>query len=420
MFNLRALISDKDRASVANAPVNKIDDIYMPSMVVGSGFENIIVSKELCLEIPILSRARNMICNLITSLDMHIIKKSHDGQIIDICDSRTRLINSQQGKQILRNLLEDRLIYGSGYAYAKWDFNKITDIISLDTISMSVVPYSFDPLNPKYYLQYQGHEVDINNVIRLLNGYSRDGGLSGEGGWINASEVLKTYWKTLNDCKKITSQSNVDYQVTDTKVTKEAMQKFNNDLAEAERTGRKIILNKGITKSDAGNRTAQELQFMELFNKLDDELCVLCDINKSVIMGTAQNDQYNQWIRSVIAAEIKNLMLALEDVIILEHEKEQGITCYMDYRPLLHMSAKEESITWDNYVKMGAVSRNEVRSQLNMDRVDYLDGFVINQGEAILNTDTGMVYNVNMGKNIDIDNLKEGGGEDGDGTKEDE
>lgn len=400
-LNLRGLIGTDSKAT----PVQEKTPYYT-SAFINAVINEMIVDKNAMKAIPVLKRASEMIVNLISGLDLQILQTDDRGKVSYIEDERTAFFRTVKGKQILINLIEDSLFYGTGYAYTKWELNKLKDVIYISPENVSVSHYSTDPLNPIYELNVQGIKVkDDYHMIRLVNGYSEDGGLSGEGGWINAKEIIKLYYRLLKGSQNITSEKLKIFR-SNNRLSKEAFDVFKQHVKQANENEGTLILNEGVEVSESKSHSAQENQFMQLFDKLDDLLCIETGLNKQVVLSQSLPDQYNQFIRATVIPVIQNLIYSLNDVMLLEVEKNDT-TFYVNTDCLMIASAKDRAMVDKIYVESGIKSRSEVRGDLNLDYVEVLDNFVMSQGSVLVGKD-GTIINFNLGTQTNIQDRKGG------------
>lgn len=399
------------RALKGEQPVTK--EIYTDSTFIAALLDNVVVTRETVMSIPILKRSINFIADTISTLDWHLYENV-DGNIADKCDYRCDLLNKSsnsniKSSDIIKNMVIDYLVYGSAYCNMKRRLNTIEKLTYIDPTYVSTTDLSVDHLNPQCKLYVDGKEADVYDYIILTYGGTLDG-LQGLGGIVNTDRELVELAFLATRAMKSVTNGNKFIASSENKLSKDSLDKFRADIKGLfDSNSGILVVNKGVEVEELG-RSSVDNQFVQMYQEINKQLSYILGIPMTVLDGTCSDEVYNQTIKGTVLPVISVLEKAVTDSMLLEVEKPT-MEFKINTNGLLRTSMKERYECYSLAIKAGFLSRNDVRRMENQDIVEGLDTFVLSLGEVLFDPKTGEYKNFNKDT---VSNFKKGGEKYGD------
>lgn len=163
-----------------------------------------------------------------------------------------------------------------------------------------------------------------------------------------------------------------------------------------------LVLNDGID-FEAISSTAAELQMNENKKTNSIEICKLFGFPHTVIDGGATEDDNKKFIAAVISI-INQIETELDNVLLLESEKEQGYYWAFDTKELTRGSLKERYDAYEIAVRNNILQVDEIRREEDYEPLGF--NFIkLGLQDVLLNPETMDVFTPNTGQ---TKNLKTG------------
>ena len=164
-----------------------------------------------------------------------------------------------------------------------------------------------------------------------------------------------------------------------------------------------IILNEGLDFQEL-SQTSAELEILNTRQANDKDILNMIKVPSNILDGTANNDQYNNFIKSTIYPILSQLETALNKSLLLEEEKDNGYFFGFETKDLLKGSAKERFETYKAAIESGVLTQNECRFMENYENLDGLDVIKMSLGHVLFNPSTKEYYVPNTGQVQNNDN----------------
>lgn len=163
-----------------------------------------------------------------------------------------------------------------------------------------------------------------------------------------------------------------------------------------------LVLNDGI-EFEAISSTAAELQMNENKKTNSIEICKLFGFPHTVIDGGATEDDNKKFIAAVISL-LNQIETELDNVLLLESEKEQGYYWAFDTKELTRGSLKERYDAYEIAVRNNILQVDEIRREEDYEPLGF--NFIkLGLQDVLLNPETMDVFTPNTGQ---TKNLKTG------------
>jgi hypothetical protein len=163
-----------------------------------------------------------------------------------------------------------------------------------------------------------------------------------------------------------------------------------------------VVLNDGVD-FDPISSTAAELQMNENKKTNSIEICKLFGFPHTVIDGGASDDDNKKFISAVISV-LNQIETELDNVLLLESEKEQGYYWAFDTKELTRGSMKERYDAYEIAVRNNILQVDEIRREEDYEPLGF--NFIkLGLQDVLLNPETMDVFTPNTGQ---TKNLKTG------------
>lgn len=362
------------------------------------------ITKEQALSIPAVASAIDTIAGKISIIPLKLYKETITNgkkKVESIKDSRCSLINDDTGDildgvQFKKAIITDYFLDKGGYAFIERNGNKTKSIHYVDAENVSILKNE-NPIFKSCQISVNGAIYKEWQFIKLLRN-TKDGA-SGRGVREEISKALLTAYENLvmqyASAKK--GGKKRAYLMTEKALTKEALEKLKADWEALYSNDNlnSIVLPNGSKIQESTDSTF-ETSVNATRKQLNEE------INAIFHIGTDEETFKNAIIPILTAFEC-----AVNRVLLLEKEKEQGFFFAFDTKEMLKGSMKERFEAYGIGIEKGFIMPNECRYLENMDELDGLDVINFGLGAVLYDPKTKTYYTPNTGEQK---GLNKGGG----------
>lgn len=378
------------------------------SSILNEEDETSYITRNMALQIPSLKSGVSYISDLVSSLEIKLYKET-SGKVETIEDYRLKMLNDDTGDmlnsfQMKQSMVRDFILSGNGYTYINRYRNKIKSLHYVVPSRVSVISDS-DIIFKKSKINVDGKYYDTDDFIIVAQ--NTIDGVTGKGILEENNDLIKLSYNTLSFSSKNMAQGGIKRGVlkSSKRLTEEAM----NNLKQAwsklysANNSSAIILNEGLDFQEL-SQTSAELETLNTRQANDKDILNMIKVPSNILDGTANNDQYNNFIKSTIYPILSQLETALNKSLLLEEEKYNGYFFGFETKDLLKGSAKERFETYKAAIESGVLTQNECRFMENYEHLDGLDVIKMSLGHVLFNPLTKEYYVPNTGQVQNNDN----------------
>lgn len=361
------------------------------------------LTREAALSIPTVSACINKIGDTVSRLPVKLYRKQ-DEEVTEIFDdSRLRLLNGSTGDTLStvdmwKAAVEDYYLGSGAWIYVNSDGLSVRSLHYVDSRNVSIMSNT-DPIFKAFRVQVNAQNYYDFQFIRLLR-KTRDGytniPLQEE-----ASSVLSAAWNALKLENMMNSSGGCKpgFLKSKNKLSDAAISAIKDGYSKVydneEKRNKIIVLNDGID-FEAISSTAAELQMNENKKTNSIEICKLFGFPHTVIDGGASDDDNKKFISAVIAL-LNQIETELDNVLLLETEKEQGYYWAFDTKELTRGSLKERYDAYEIAVRNNILQVDEIRREEDYEPLGF--NFVkLGLQDVLLNPETMEVFTPNTGQ----------------------
>ena len=361
------------------------------------------LTREAALSIPTVSACIGKIGETISRLPVKLYRRNEE-QVEEVYgDSRLKLLNGNTGDTLStvdmwKAAVEDYYLGRGAWIYVNSSGLRVESLHYVDSRDVSIMSNT-DPVFKAFSVQIGGQNYYDFRFIKLLR-RTRDGytniPLQEE-----APEVLSAAWNALKlenmmnsagGCKPgfLKSKNKLSDAAIDS--IKEGYSRIYDNK---EKRSKIVVLNEGID-FQAISSTAAELQMNENKKTNSIEVCKLFGFPHTVIDGGASEDDNKKFISAVIAL-LNQIETELDNVLLLESEKEQGYYWAFDTKELTRGSMKERYDAYEIAVRNNILQIDEIRREEDYEPLGF--NFVkLGLEDVLLNPVTMDVFTPNTGQ----------------------
>jgi len=386
---------------------------------VGIGTETI--TKEQALSIPSLAGCVDIISNTIAMLPIKLYQEVN-GKVITIKDNRVKLLNldtkdTLNSFQFKKQLIEDYLLAGVGYAYINKSRNDIASLNYVDNAAVSINKNA-DPIFKSYDILVNGKTYRDFEFIKLTR-KTKDG-VTGLGVVAENNGALTVAYNTIQYEKVLikTGGNKKGFLKAQKKLSESALIALKAAWANLykENTENVVILNDGIDFQEA-NSTSVEMQMNENKKTNSSEICKMIAVPMGILEGNATKEDISNYIKFCILPILKNFETELNKELLLESEKDSFYFA-TDTKELLKGDLLTRYQAHEIAVRSGIMTISEVRYIEDLEDLDLnflklgLDAVLYNtKTKDIFVTNTGSMFNMDKPiPQIDTPNIEVKGG----------
>ena len=361
------------------------------------------VTREQAMEIPTVSACISKISEEVAKLPVRLFRREGD-QVTEITeDSRLKLLNGETGDTLStvdmwKAAIGDYYLGRGAWIYVNSDGFRVSSLHYVDSRDISVLSNT-DPVFKQFRVTIGGRMYFDFQFLKLLR-RTLDG-------WTNIplQEDNNTAFAAAYNSLKLENQMNAKggcqpgFLKSDKHISAEAIaairenykQMYSNDNSDQ----KIVVLNAGIDFQPAAS-TAAEMQLNENKRSSSTELCKLFGFPHTVIDGGATEDDNRKYIAAVVAL-LNQIETALDAVLLLESEKEEGYYWAFDTKELTRGSMKERYEAYEIAVRNNILQLDEIRREEDYEPLGF--NFVkLGLQDVLLNPETMDVFTPNTGQ----------------------
>ncbi len=285
------------------------------------------ITKKQALNIPSVAGCVNIISNTIAMLPILLYQET-PGKVTEVkSDNRVRLLNDDtkdtlNAFQFKKQITEDYLLSGKGYAYINKQRNNIESLNYVDCVNVSINP-NVDPIFKDYDVMCNGAKYRPFEFIKFTR-KTKNGG-DGIGIIEENNDALLVNYLTLQFERILlkTGGNKKGFIKAAKKLDGDSLTALKNAWNNLYRDNSEnmMILNDGIDFKEVSN-TSVEMQLNENKKTNSSEICKLFDMPEGLIEGKTTEQEYNNFIKICILPILKAFETELNRVLLLESEKD--------------------------------------------------------------------------------------------------
>lgn len=361
------------------------------------------LTREAAISIPTVSACINKIGDTISQLPVKLYRKNEE-QVEEIFDDpRIKLLNGSTGDTLntvdmWKAAIEDYYLGSGAWIYVNSNGLTAKSLHYVDSTRVSILSNE-DPIYKAFRVQINAQTYYDFQFLRLLR-KTRDGytniPLQKE-----ASAILSAAWNAL----KLENMMNANggckpgFLKSKNRLSDAAIASIKQGYARVydnENNSEKIlVLNDGLD-FEAISSTAAELQMNENKKTNSIEVCKLFGFPHTVIDGGATEDDNKKFIAAVIAV-LNQIETELDNVLLLESEKEEGYYWAFDTKELTRGSLKERYDAYEIAVRNNILQIDEIRREEDYEPLGF--NFIkLGLSDVLLNPETMEVFTPNTGQ----------------------
>lgn len=328
------------------------------------------ISKEQAMNIPSVSACVNLIADTIASLPIYLYKEVNE-KVEIVKDPRVALLNentmdSLNGQQFKRVMVEDFLLDGAAYAFINRQRNDVKSLHYVDSIHVGVNA-STDPIFKMNAIHINGMPYREWEFVKFAR-KSKDG-ITGKGIIAENNKMLSVSYNSLmyEEGLMKTGGSKKGFLKAVGRLSSEAITELKNawnNLYKLNSDNNVVVLNNGLEFQEA-SQTSVELQLSEHKETNSNELCKLFLVPPNILSGEAKDEEYNNWIKVCIMPILSAFECALNKDLLLPSEKEAFFFAF-DVNDLMKGDIEKRFSAYEIGVKSGILQIDEVRFKENL------------------------------------------------------
>lgn len=361
------------------------------------------LTREAALSIPTVSACISKISETISRLPVRLYAKEEE-QVREIYDDpRIKLLNGSTGDTLStvdmwKAAVEDYYLGRGAWIYVNTSGLRTESLHYVDSRNVSIISNT-DPIFKAFRVQVGGQSYYDFQFLKLLR-RTRDGytniPLQEE-----AAQILSAAWNALKLENMMNSSGGCKpgFLKSKNKLSDQAIaaikEGYSRIYDNKEKHNKVVVLNEGID-FEAISSTAAELQMNENKKTNSIEVCKLFGFPHTVIDGGASEDDNKKFISAVIAL-LNQIETELDNVLLLESEKEQGYYWAFDTKELTRGSMKERYDAYEIAVRNNILQIDEIRREEDYEPLGF--NFVkLGLQDVLLNPQTMDVFTPNTGQ----------------------
>jgi HK97 family phage portal protein len=363
------------------------------------------ITKEQALNIPSVAGCVDIISNTIAMLPIKLYKEEN-GKVITVKDNRVNLLNldtkdTLNSFQFKKQIIEDYLLSGAGYAYINKQKNNIASLNYVDNAAVSVNKNA-DPIFKSYDILVNGNTYRDFEFLKLTR-KTKDG-VTGKGIVAEHNDMLTLAYLTLKFEKVLmkTGGNKKGFLKAKNKLNDGALTALKtawNNLYK-DNTENVVVLNDGLEFQEASSSSV-EMQMNENKRTNSAEICKLFSMPVGILEGNATEQDNANYIKYCILPILKGLETALNKDILLELEKGSFYFA-TDTKELLKGDILKRYQAYEIAIRSGIQTIDEVRYAEDLEYLGLnflklgLESVLFNaKTKDIFVTNTGMTFNMN-------------------------
>lgn len=392
---------------------NNVSDLLLRALLGSST-----ITKEQAMNIPTVAACVELISSTVASLPI-LLYQDNNGKVTEIQDERVDLLNDDtkdklDGMQFKKSLVEDYLLDGNGYAYINRVRNKVKSLHYVDsnyvTVNMNV-----DPIFKDYDIMVNGQSFRDFEFIKITR--KTKNGVTGKGVIEENNKILSVAYNALvyEDLLNRTGGNKKGFLKSQSRLSQEAIQALKqawNNLYK-NNTENVVVLNNGIEFQEA-SQSSVEMQMNENKQTNSAQIGYLFLVPPSILNGTANDETYNNWIKTCILPILTTIETALNKDLLLPSEKEKSFYFAFDTKDLMKGDIEKRFKAYEIATRNGFMQIDEIRYREDLEPLG-LNFIKLGLQDVLYDPETKQIYTPNTNKTANMnvpEPTLEGGEED--------
>lgn len=381
----------------------KTGDIVESDVLLNTLLGRQTITKEKALEIPTIQACINLIAGTISSLPINLYRKDGEGNVEEVKDRRTFLLNNDTGDtltatQFWRAILEDYYLGKGGYAFINWQGLDVWSIHYVDEADVFIQKKT-DPIFKDYNILVQGQKYKPYQFFKILR-KTKDGMKSRSITEDNPLIIGVTHSELVYEENLVRKGGNKrGFLKSPRKLTQEAINKLKEAFRRLYNNSEEnvVVLNEGMEFQEASN-TSVEMQLNE--NKKDNaiEICKLFGIPPVMIngsntsSGSLSEKDVDNFIRTCTMV-MNDIECSLDRDLLLESEKGLFYWAF-DTRELTRGNIRERYEAYKIGLEKNFLQIDEVREKEDLEPIGF-EWITLGLDQVLFNPKTGQIYTPN-------------------------
>jgi HK97 family phage portal protein len=392
------------------------ESMTLEELLISAGILTEAITKEQALNIPAVSACVGIISDTVASLPVRLYQED-EGKVTEVnSDIRVSLLNDDtvdtlDGFQFKKALVEDYLLVGAGYAYINRKRNDVRSLHFVENVNLSV-NMNADPIFKQYDILVNGDTYREFEFLKITR--KTDDGVTGKGIITENNKMLSVAYNSLvfEDVLVKTGGNKKGFLKSQGRLSPDAiteLKKAWNNLYK-NNSENVVVLNNGLEFQEASN-TSVEMQLNENKKTNSAEICKMLIVPPSILDGTASDEVYNNWIKVCILPILTAFQTALNKDLLLPSEKGSFYFAF-DTKELLKGDLLKRFQAYEIASKNGFLQADEIRYLEDWDPLG-LDFIKLGLQDVLYNPKTKEIYTPNTNQTANINNPTKtlGGGE---------
>ena len=368
------------------------------------------ITKNQAMNIPVFAACVELITSTVAALPIRLYK-TDELTTETVEDDREDLLNGDTGDtldgyQMKKIVIEDFLLDGGGYIYINRSLNTVK---SLNYVEHNYVAlnYNFDPIFKKGEILVFGQTYRDFEFIKLLR-RTKDG-FTGKGIVKENNDMLSIAYNQLKyeDSLIKTGGNKRGFLQSQGRLSKEALEELKKgwrDLYSTDSGENVLVLNNGLDFKEA-SQTSVEMQLNEHKITNADQICKMFLVPPSLLSGTANNEEYQNWIKLCITPILTAFETALNKELLLPSEQKDYHFAF-DTGELMKADVETRFKSYEIGIKNAIYQIDEVRYKENLPPLD-LKFLKMGLQDVLYFPETQEIYTPNTNAKYDINDPPE-------------
>lgn len=387
------------------------DSMTLEEILLSAGVTLNDITVKQALNIPSVAACVDIISNTVASLPIYLYSDDK-GKVTTIDDNRVDLLNDDtkdtlDGFQYKKAIVEDFLLYGTGYTYINRERNKVKSLHYVKNSDVSI-NVGVDPIFKSYDVLVNGTSYRDFQFLKITR-KTKDG-ITGEGVIAENNKILSVAYNSLifEEVLVKTGGNKKGFLKSQGRLSAEAiaeLKKAWNNLYK-NNTENIVVLNNGLDFQEASN-TSVEMQLNEQKKTNSNEICKLFSMPSSILEGNASENDVNNFIKLCILPILKAIETSLNKDLLLPSEKKSFYFAF-DTKDLMKGDMLKRYQAYEIAIKNGFLQWDEIRYFEDFEPYG-LEFIKLGLQDVLFNPKTKEIYTPNTDKTTNIDNPMKGG-----------
>lgn len=371
-----------------------------------AGLKDDEINRADALNIPAVASSVEIIGNIFAMLPIKLFEEK-EGTVREIIDDeRVKILNSETGDtldafQFKKAMITDYLLNGNCYAYINRDRNKIKSLHYVEE-SRVVANKNLDPIFKNYLLVVNGQSYKDYEFLKITR--KTVDGVTGKGIIQENKLPLITAYNTFKYENILikTGGNKKGFIKAQSKLTKEAIRELKDQWNKMYKNNTEncVVLNNGLEFKESSS-TSVELQLNQNKESNSNSIASIFGVAPSILNGTANDDTWNNFIKIAILPILKAFTTACDKDLLLASEKSTKYFT-VDIKEILRGDMEKRFKAYNEAIKAGWISKNEIRYLEDYEKIDGLDVITMSLGDVIFDINSKKYFTPNTDSIVNV------------------